>query len=98
MEEMTGRRALLVDDERDMLTLLAKVLTRKCGCAVTTATSAEEALALVRADPPEVVLTDIKMPGMDAGGDHHPHDRPRHHRHGGAGAQGRGLRFHREAL
>jgi DNA-binding NtrC family response regulator len=65
MEEKTGRRALLVDDERDMLTLLAKVLTRKCGCAVTTATSAEEALALVRADPPEVVLTDIKMPGMD---------------------------------
>ena len=65
MEEMTGRRALLVDDERDMLTLLAKVLTKKCGCAVTTATSAEEALALVRADPPEVVLTDIKMPGMD---------------------------------
>ena len=46
MEEMTGRRALLVDDERDMLTLLAKVLTKKCGCAVTTATSAEEALAL----------------------------------------------------
>ena len=41
MEEMTGRRALLVDDERDMLTLLAKVLTKKCGCAVTTATSAE---------------------------------------------------------
>ena len=65
MEEMTGRKALLVDDERDMLTLLAKVLTKKCGCAVTTATSAEEALALVRTDPPEVVLTDIKMPGMD---------------------------------
>ena len=65
MEAMTGRKALLVDDERDMLTLLAKVLTKKCGCAVTTATSAEEALALVRTDPPEVVLTDIKMPGMD---------------------------------
>ena len=65
MGETTIRKALLVDDEHDMLTLLAKVLTRKCGCTVTTATSAEEALALVRADPPEVVLTDIKMPGMD---------------------------------
>ena len=65
MEEATSRKALLVDDEPEMLTLLAKVLTRKCGCVVTTATSAEEALALVRADPPEVVLTDIKMSGMD---------------------------------
>ena len=65
MSEPTPHKVLIVDDERDMLTLLAKVLTKKGGCAVTQATSAEEALVRMQADPPEVVVTDIKMPGMD---------------------------------
>lgn len=58
-------KVLIVDDERDMLNMLAKVLVKKCGCTVATAASAEEALEVVHADPPDVVLTDIKMPGMD---------------------------------
>ena len=65
MSEPIPHKVLIVDDERDMLTLLAKVLTKKGGCAVTQATSAEEALVRMQADPPEVVVTDIKMPGMD---------------------------------
>jgi len=58
-------KVLVVDDERDMLNLLAKVLVKKCGCSVAVATSAEEALEMVQVDPPDAVLTDIKMPGMD---------------------------------
>lgn len=62
---MVSPQILIVDDERDMLNLLAKVLTKKAGCAVTTVTSAEEALERVRGACFDVVLTDIKMPGMD---------------------------------
>lgn len=62
---MASPQILIVDDERDMLNLLAKVLTKKAGCAVTTVTSAEEALERVRGACFDAVLTDIKMPGMD---------------------------------
>jgi DNA-binding NtrC family response regulator len=58
-------QVLIVDDERDMLNLLAKVLTQKGGWGVSTASSAEEALEVVRNSPPDIVLTDIKMPSMD---------------------------------
>ena len=58
-------RVLIVDDERDMLNLLAKVLGKKGGCQVSTAISAEAALEAIRLEPPDAVLTDIKMPGMD---------------------------------
>ena len=56
---------LIVDDERDMLNLLAKVLVKNCGCRVVTAGSAEEALERIHIEPFDAVLTDIKMPGMD---------------------------------
>ncbi|MGD9949532.1 MAG: sigma-54-dependent transcriptional regulator [Desulfobulbus sp.] len=61
----TPAKVLIVDDERDMLNLLAKVLTKKAECMVSTASSAEEALETVRITSPDAVLTDIKMPGMD---------------------------------
>lgn len=65
MGETKQHRVLIVDDERDMLNLLAKVLVKKCGYAVRTAACAEEALAVIHTEPPDAVLTDIKMPGMD---------------------------------
>jgi len=65
MSETILHKVLIVDDERDMLNLLAKVLVKKCSCSVVTATSAEEALERIHAEPPAAVLTDIKMPGMD---------------------------------
>lgn len=65
MEHGKQAKVLVVDDERDMLTLLTKVLVKKGGYDVTAATSAEEALERMRGDSPDVVLTDIKMPGMD---------------------------------
>ncbi len=65
MSETTQPKILVVDDERDMLNFLAKMLAKKGGYVVQTAVSAEEALARVQADSPDAVLTDIKMPGMD---------------------------------
>lgn len=56
---------LVVDDERDMLNLLAKILVKKGGSNVTTATSAEEALELIGNKRFDAILTDIKMSGMD---------------------------------
>lgn len=55
---------LLVDDEEGIRTVLALLLA-DMGCTVRTAASGAEALAMVRAAPPAVVLTDVRMPGMD---------------------------------
>ncbi len=54
---------LVVDDERDFADLLAERL-RTRGMEVHTAYSGQEALAVVRAFAPEVVVLDITMPGM----------------------------------
>lgn len=60
-----GPTVLIVDDERDLLHLLGKVITKKCNCAVEIAVSADRALQMLEPVRPDVVLTDIKMPGMD---------------------------------
>jgi len=55
---------LVVDDELRQLDILKTILSRE-GYEVEICPSAEEALRLVRASPPQVLLTDLKMPGMD---------------------------------
>jgi CheY-like chemotaxis protein len=57
-------RILLVDDEPDMLDILDQFL-RDCGARVTLAHSARAALAAIVADPPDVFVSDIGMPGED---------------------------------
>ncbi|MDO8948763.1 MAG: sigma-54 dependent transcriptional regulator [Desulfocapsaceae bacterium] len=64
-QEQKPTRLLIVDDERDLLNLLKKVLSKKCDCEVVLTTSSLEALELVRSWKPDVVLTDIIMPDMD---------------------------------
>jgi PAS domain S-box-containing protein len=59
---LQGRRLLVVDDQADAREMLKEVLER-CGATVVLATTASEALGLVRAERPEVVVTDIEMPG-----------------------------------
>jgi signal transduction histidine kinase len=59
-----ARSLLLVDDEDGIRRVLALTLA-DAGWKVRTARSAEEALGLFRAEPAPVVITDIKMPGMD---------------------------------
>lgn len=55
---------LIVDDEPDMLTLLKRSLEPELGCRVETASSGETALAMIRAADFDLVLADIKMPGI----------------------------------
>lgn len=55
---------LIVDDEPDTLRLTALVLKR-AGARVTTASSAREALTRLETTWPDVVLTDLAMPGED---------------------------------
>jgi len=57
-------RVLVVDDEPDTLELFAVALTT-CGADVLIATSAAEALHIVGTRAPDVVVTDIAMPGAD---------------------------------
>jgi len=60
-----GRANLLaVEDEQDLLELLQYNLNRE-GFNVRTAASGEEALKMIRDDPPELVVLDLMLPGMD---------------------------------
>jgi len=59
-----ARRILLVDDDKDLLQLISMRLGA-AGYAVTTARSGEAALAALSATHPELVVTDLRMQGMD---------------------------------
>jgi DNA-binding NtrC family response regulator len=58
----TAPKALIVDDERDMLTNCARIL-RRCGFECLVAETSELALERVDAERPDVVLVDLRMPG-----------------------------------
>jgi len=58
------KQLLLIDDEPDILRVLSRSL-RVDGFDVITAQSGEEGLDRFRGEAPPIVLTDIKMPGMD---------------------------------
>jgi signal transduction histidine kinase len=55
---------LLVDDEEGIRKILGITLVDS-GYEVLTAASGEEALGIFRRTDPQIILTDIKMPGMD---------------------------------
>ena len=57
-------RVLIVDDERDNRHLLEVMLATE-GFDLRTAATGEEALAMVAEQPPDLILLDIMMPGMD---------------------------------
>ena len=61
---MSGVRVLVVDDEADSAEIVRRILKRT-GAAVCTAGSMEEALAEFARFAPDVVLSDIGMPGHD---------------------------------
>ncbi|MPZ44354.1 MAG: PAS domain S-box protein [Betaproteobacteria bacterium] len=64
LPKLDGLRVLVVDDEADALELIGRVLTEH-GATVTTARSAEAALARMKIDPPDVLVSDVGMPGID---------------------------------
>ncbi|HYM81065.1 MAG TPA: sigma-54 dependent transcriptional regulator [Candidatus Limnocylindria bacterium] len=61
---MPSEKILVVDDEQSMTQFLSIVL-RKEGYQVTAVNNGKDALEKVKADHFDVVITDIKMPGMD---------------------------------
>ena len=57
-------KVLVVDDEPSVVEVLYRFLTRR-GCEVTTASGGEEALAHLRQGRQDMMLLDLKMPGID---------------------------------
>jgi CheY-like chemotaxis protein len=55
---------LAVDDQEDALAMLRDAL-EAAGADVTTAIGAEEAIRLIELAPPDVLVSDLGMPGMD---------------------------------
>lgn len=54
---------ILVDDEANVLSALRRML-RPTGYAVRTASSGQEALALLEESPADLIVSDMRMPGM----------------------------------
>lgn len=60
---METTRILMVDDEEEATDLLSKRLSRR-GFDCLTASSGEEALALLEREHVDIAILDVKMPGM----------------------------------
>ncbi len=63
-DRLDGVRVLVVDDQPDTRELL-KAMLEGCGASVTVAASTEEALGLLAQNVPDVLVSDIAMPGED---------------------------------
>jgi DNA-binding NtrC family response regulator len=56
---------LIVDDEVDMLALLAMIITEKTNHMATTTNNPLEVLKLIKEGAFDLLIADLKMPGMD---------------------------------
>ena len=61
---MSAQRVLVVDDEPEMVENCTRLL-RRAGYRVLSTTDSERALALLESERPDLLLTDLKMPGID---------------------------------
>ena len=61
---LKGLRVLVVDDELSVRVLLTKVLQR-AGAHVTAVGSSRDAMAAFESGAPDVLISDIRMPGED---------------------------------
>ncbi len=61
---MTPENIWVIDDDKSIRWVLEKALTR-AGMEVTTFKSADGALLALKKEQPEVLISDIRMPGMD---------------------------------
>ena len=57
-------KVLLVDDEEDFLEIMSERMEAR-GMAVTTCTSAEKAVEIIKTDTFDAIILDFMMPGMD---------------------------------
>jgi signal transduction histidine kinase/ActR/RegA family two-component response regulator len=60
---LRGRRILLVEDSTDTRDALERIFTRRA-CEVITAESGEAALDMLKRTPPEIIISDIGLPGI----------------------------------
>ncbi|MEA2414614.1 MAG: hypothetical protein QOI58_1271 [Thermoanaerobaculia bacterium] len=61
---MNGARILIVDDNKTNLKLASDVLAFE-GYKILNASDAESAQEIIRKTPPDLILMDIALPGMD---------------------------------
>jgi CheY-like chemotaxis protein len=61
---LSGVRVLVVDDDPDAREMI-RVILSAAGAVVLTAESALEALSVIGAQSPDVLISDLAMPGMD---------------------------------
>ena len=64
LRDLSRVKVLVVDDEPDARDLIKRILS-DCNASVTTAASARAALESFRSAPPDVLVSDLGMPGMD---------------------------------
>ena len=62
---MLDKEILIVDDERDLRTMIRTIFESAGYTQVTTAASGEEALALIAKKIPGIIILDVMMLGMD---------------------------------
>ncbi|MBA2671704.1 MAG: response regulator, partial [Gemmatimonadetes bacterium] len=64
MSEEQTERILVVDDHPDNIEIINARLSSR-GFVIETASNGQEALDLVHANPPQLILLDVMMPLMD---------------------------------
>lgn len=62
---MKGKTILIVDDELELCTMIKSIFERAGYSQVAAAASGEEALEFMSGKMPDIVVTDVMMPGMD---------------------------------
>lgn len=64
MNQENSRRVVYIEDDQEMIDLVVLILTRR-GYQVKGAQGGRNGLDLIFQDPPDLVLLDLMMPGMD---------------------------------
>lgn len=64
MNQENSRRVVYIEDDQEMIDLVVLILTRR-GFQVKGAHGGRNGLDLIFQDPPDLVLLDLMMPGMD---------------------------------
>jgi len=57
-------KLLIIDDEPDLCAIFQRIFKEE-GHSVATATTGQEGIAKARADQPDLIFLDLKMPSMD---------------------------------
>jgi two-component system phosphate regulon response regulator PhoB len=61
---MEKAKIIVVDDDEDILEMLRFTLSRE-GYSVRVTTTGEEALEICKLDPPDLIVLDLMLPGID---------------------------------